>query len=320
MMEFSTVLLITGIVLVLLGLTGKIEIQQVKVGTNTKYIRVLSIFIGIFFIILSLLFELHVPHNFVNETGNNETGNNETGNNETGNNDTGNNDTSINDTSINDENINDASINDAKEIVIYTHIIEVSGSDGISLRTKALDESQLELQDDSTYITTLMNGHKVQILSKTSNWYQVKTLIDGKLKEGFISGYYKSIPTVKKINTQYLWKGVWYTTWNNPMSYNTSNNQIIEFYNSDLSSFFGRYTYNSSKKSQIIEGNIINIVFNNNNLKGDWIEKDYEGNEVCQGHLEFLMFSDKKSFIGRYNRKCKNSKKYRIWKGERKAH
>ena len=286
--------------LILLGLTGKIEIQQVKVGTNTKYIRVLSILIGILFIILSLLFELHVFHKIVN------------------------------DSSVKvPKKIDDLEHDYNKEIlqknfIPYTHIINVSGSDGISLRTKALDknefdELQLGSKEDDSYITTLMNGHKIQILSKTTNWYHVITLIDGKIKKGFISGYYRRIPTVKKISTLYLWKGMWHTTWNNPMLYNTTNNQIIEFYNNDLSSFFGRYTYNS-KKSQVIEGKIFNIVFNKNNLTGDWIENSYEGNEVCQGHLEFLMFSDKKSFIGRYNRKCKNPKKYRIWKGVRKLY
>ena len=203
----------------------------------------------------------------------------------------------------------------------YSHVIYVSGADGISLRTRVLNKKELfELSsgkiDNNTYIITLMNGQRIQILSKDRNWYKVKTIMNGNIYQGYISGYYKKVSTVKEINTLLLWKGKWYTTWKNPMSYNSLNNQFIEFYNNDISTFFGKYTYHS-KKSKTIEGKIYNIEFRENNLVGEWIEKSSEGYEICRGNLEFLLFSDTNSFIGRFDRKCEDSVNYRIWKGER---
>ena len=221
----------------------------------------------------------------------------------------------------NQEELASNKVREVKEIIKYSHTISVKGSNGISLRTRVLDKNELyELKtqkiDDNTYITTLENGHKIQILSKISNWYKVKTRINGNIKQGYISAYFKKIPTVKNIDTFNLWKGKWNTSWKNPMSYNSKYGQLLEF-NNDISTFLGSYTY-ISKEKQTIEGKIFNIEFNGNNLLGEWIEKSSNGNEISKGNLEFLMFSDNNSFIGRFSRKYEAKNIYRYWKGERK--
>ena len=55
MNTFHGLLLTFGVLLLLLGLIGKIEAQLFKVGTNNIKVRIIVSFLGILFIILSFI-------------------------------------------------------------------------------------------------------------------------------------------------------------------------------------------------------------------------------------------------------------------------
>lgn len=51
--SFEAVMLIFGVFLLLLGILGKIEAHQVKLGTNSKIARSALIILGLFFILIA---------------------------------------------------------------------------------------------------------------------------------------------------------------------------------------------------------------------------------------------------------------------------
>ena len=53
-MEYPVILLSLGVILLLVGLVGKVKAQQLEVGTNNKVIRIIVGCLGTIFIILSL--------------------------------------------------------------------------------------------------------------------------------------------------------------------------------------------------------------------------------------------------------------------------
>ena len=53
-MEYPVILLSLGVILLLVGLVGKVKAQQLEVGTNNKVIRIIVGCLGTIFIILSI--------------------------------------------------------------------------------------------------------------------------------------------------------------------------------------------------------------------------------------------------------------------------
>ena len=61
-MSYQVTLLVFGILLMLLGLVGKIKAKEIEVGTSSAIVRIVTGFIGIVLIVLS--FNPEIPRSF----------------------------------------------------------------------------------------------------------------------------------------------------------------------------------------------------------------------------------------------------------------
>lgn len=101
------------------------------------------------------------------------------------------------------------------------------------------------------------------------------------------------------------WMGNWETAWGNSLNFTEENHMRLSFIESP-NGVKGNYRYLN------IRGEI-EAAGNNDRLTGRWEEL---GGDNLSGTLEFLMFSDKKTFIGKYTIDGEDEK-IRVWKGEK---
>lgn len=114
------------------------------------------------------------------------------------------------------------------------------------------------------------------------------------------------------------WVGFWETKWaaGQPITYGDESISIIQFKKGENDSITGRYEFQDENRRVI--GKIRATQFANNILRGEWTVSTATGRYLESGTLEFLMFSDGDSFIGRYSARVRPYDSFQIWKGTRK--